>query len=427
MREEIRVATLTLEIIEKRGFSFNRAFKIACNKAKIKNPYIKLRSYEVAYKSLTKVYLSDYYLKLRGFRKLHLRRKCAFRVAFSLVFINGLPVRSLSRYTGGLLPRKLLNILGDVDYNYIDQMLERLNYVDRLSIKYSHPKWLVSILASLFDHKELEALLKANDTPTKWIRVNTLKISAERGYRKLESQGLVVEPDRDFPNLYKVIKSKRPLDEIKGVKEGYFIIQDKASVAAVYELDPSPGDIILDATAAPGLKTQLIAELTEDQATLIATDISEPRLRETKKLLNLYNVKNVDIVLSDSTKIKCSQVDKVLIDPPCSNSGAIRRDPALRISLRDISRLNKYVSIQESLIKNISSINVNDYIVYSTCSLLPNECEAVIDKLVDESILLKCNVRAIRGYKGFFSSNYTVRYFPHIHDTIGFFISKFLG
>jgi len=427
MREEIRIATLTLEAIEKRGFSFNKAFKRACSKAKIRNPYIKLKAYEIAYKTLTKVYLSDYYLKVKKTDSIHLRRKCAFRVAFSLILDGVLSAKSLRRYTGGLLSRKLLNILEDLTEDFLESMLEELEPIKRLSIKYSHPKWLVSTLLSYMDYRNVESLLKANSIPTRWIRINTLKINSERGYRKLESQGVLVEPDRDFPNLYKIIESKKPLDEIKGVKDGYFIIQDKASVATVYELSPSKGDIILDATTAPGLKAQLISELTEDRVILIAVDVSETRLRQAKQLLSLYNVKNVDLVLSDSTKIKVRAIDKVLIDPPCSNSGAIRKDPALRITLRDTSNLKRYLDTQKSLIKNLMHINIRDYIVYSTCSILPEECESIIDKLVEERLLLKCHAGTVRGYRGFFSSNYTVRYFPHIHDTIGFFICKFRG
>jgi len=427
MREEIRVATLTLEVVEKRGFSFNKAFRVACTKTNTRNPYIKLKAYEIAYKSLTKVYLSDYYLKLMGFKNLHTRRKCAFRVAFSLVLEGDLSVGLLGSYTGGLLPRKLLNALKGVTREYLDSMLEKLDYLNRLSVKYSHPKWLVKTLSLFMSYKDLEALLRANATQTKWIRVNTLKVSDERGRRKLESQGFVVEPDRDFPNLYRVIKAKKPLDEVKGIKEGLFIIQDKASVATVYELGPRPNEVILDATTAPGLKAQLIAELTEDRVTLIAVDISERRLREAKRLLKLYNVKNIDIILSDSTMIKARSIDKVLIDPPCSNSGAIRRDPALRVTLRDTSKLRDYTGAQKSLVKNSLLNKVTSYIVYSTCSLLPDECEAIIDELVKESSLLKCRVGTVRGYRGFRSSKYAIRYFPHIHDTIGFFISKFTG
>ena len=425
MREEVRAATLTLEFIEKRRLSFSKAFRAACSRLGLREPGVRARAYELAYRALAVVYLSDYYFNSRGVRGLHLRRRCASRVAFRLVLDGAVAPSVLSSYTGGLLPRRVIDALRSLSPDALNEELGGLSLAKRLSLKYSHPEWLVEELLRLMEPREVEALLKANATPTRWIRVNTMKMDPDKGARKLEAQGLRLEPDRDFPNLFKVVEAKRPLDEVRGVREGYFIVQDKASVAVVHELDPSPGDVILDATAAPGLKAQLAAELSEGKAFIVAVDISPRRLGEMRALLKAYGAVEVEPVLADSAMAKYRRVDKVLIDPPCSNSGAIRRDPALRLVLRDREAIRGYSRLQLRLVRAVSSLDVADYVVFSTCSLLPEEGEALINGAVPEELVTPCRVRASTGYRGFRCSNLVARYFPHVHDTIGFFISRF--
>ncbi len=142
-----------------------------------------------------------------------------------------------------------------------------------------------------------------------------------------------------------------------------------------------------------------------------------------------FNVENVEIIHTDSTKIKLRCADKILIDAPCTNTGNIAKDPALRIILRNEEniKLDKYVEVQKKLIENCLNLRVNDYIVYSTCSIIPDEGEVIFDELLkkNEIVMLPTGKYGNPGFRGFICSSKVTRFLPHLNRTIGFFVAKF--
>lgn len=429
MRLIFRNAALTIEIIERRKLSFNKAFREALNKVTKLTSEEKQQSYEIARKSILKSYLADYLLEKHGYSKIPLRRKCAFRVAFYLHYYKNIPLSNLERFIGGLLPKRIFSLLKKYDIIDIENEINKFNSERKLSIKYSFPEWIIRRISKFFNEKELESLIKSCEKYERWIRINTHKIDIDKGLRRLEEQNIHVVPDKDFPNLFKLVHAKKPLDEIKGFKEGYFISQDKASVATVYALEPHENEIILDATAAPGLKTELISELMNNKGKIIAIDIVPQRMYEMKKLMEKYGVKNVDFIIADSCKIKFSSIDKVLIDPSCTNTGSIAKDPAIRLILKKANKreIENYISLQREILSNLLKQNIKSYVVFSTCSILPEEGEVIIDNLLNSNKVELCPLRlGTKGYKGFKCSNYVMRYFMHLHHTIGFFIARIM-
>ena len=149
-----------------------------------------------------------------------------------------------------------------------------------------------------------------------------------------------------------------------------------------------------------------------------------------KKLLKLYGVdlSKVDLIKMDSRKIpfrKLIRVTKVLIDAPCSSSGVMLRDPAIRIQLKDSDSIGSYIIVQKGLVQEAVKHFRGKEIVYATCSLFPQEGEEIIDAVFSEVKLYPLKVPGNPGYRGFKCSNYVKRLFPHVHDTNGFFITKF--
>jgi len=413
---DFRVATLTIENIYRKRLSFDKSFLEACRKAGVRGTP---SAYSLAWRSLLSCYLAEKVMKDNKLENIPLRRKSAFIVAFRLIVVEK---KNYSPFIfGGLIPGKFHRILSKLKNVKIDDIIDEDNKVKKLSLLYSHPLWFVEKMVKCLGDRETEKLLKSNEYYFTWLRVNTLKTSVENAMRKLEKEGVRVTLDKDYPILLKVLESKKTIENISLVKRGLVIPQDKASVAVVYALAPSKGETIIDACAAPGVKTSLIAQLMENKGRIIALDISSSRLAQMKSLLKKLGAKNIDILQVDSTKAHFKiKADKALIDAPCSNSGAVRKDPALRITLRKID-LDKFSRVQFSLVANI--VNYANEVVYATCSLAPEEGEEIINKFKDNLIDLKY-LKASSGYGKYAFCKYVRRFFPHLHQSIGFFIAK---
>lgn len=425
MRTAFRIATLTIELIERRKYSFDRAFNLAVKKVE----RIELSTaYRLAWKTLTKYMLADYILKRTIGNNIPLRRKCAFRVGFFLTYYEHMDLEILKRVSGGLLPNRLIGILRRIRKENESNLLPEGPEYFTLAVKYSHPLWLVHKLKQMYRDK-LEDILKANERRIVWLRVNRFKADEERVERLLVNDGVAFTRDKDVPGLYRIDDSRVVPSDLEVVKRDLVIVQDKASVMVVHALRPERDELILDACAAPGMKTQLILEMLEGSGRVLALDISKMRMINMKHIVRRFcnDTINLDILITDSSMVNLTRkLDKVLIDAPCTNSGAISSDPALRIILRDITRteIKRLRDIQVRILLNCLRY-AGKYAIYSTCSILPEECEEVVryaKRLGYEIGSVKLNV-GLRGFGIDDIAKKSIRLLP-IHGTLGFFISR---
>lgn len=269
------------------------------------------------------------------------------------------------------------------------------------------PDWMEKKLSGLYDIGELKRSLMRKTT---WFWVNTLKTDEDKVIKSLENKGIVLERDKDYHFLYKVINGN--LSKTKEFREYKVIIQDKASVSVVATLSPKKGESIYDMTSAPGVKATLIMVLTENGAKLTLSEVEYKRLiREDNFMKNVgVNLDRVNIIHGDATHLNFSKkFDKVLLDAPCSSSGMISNEPTvlLRLTERKVSEFSK---LQMELLGK--ALSLSSTVVYATCSIFPEEGEEVVKKVSH-------NV----GHKVVFSK----RFIPYIHDTEGFFVSKLEG
>ena len=292
----------------------------------------------------------------------------------------------------------------------------------------SYPKWLFDKVINVMPVDEAIAMLNAMNRRVMWVRINTLRIDVDKALHELERNGIVYEVEKSIPFLIRVIRSKTPIRRIDLFKNGSIIVQDKASVLTVIALRPEPNMLIYDFAAAPGIKTSLIMQLTENRARVIAIDMSRKRLEAMKLLLQVYgvDVNRVDLVLGDSRTISLSRCsDAALVDAPCSSSGAVSKDPAVKIILRD-SRIPKRMSeIQKRMLMN--ALRYSDRVTYATCSILPDEGEEVIEdvlKMGVEHKLMDAPIPVSRGYKAYSIWSKVRRTLPHIDNSEGFFIAN---
>lgn len=353
------------------------------------------------------------------------------RVATLELKISQSPV-DVERKVYGLLLRRAgkaeaaeaRRILKRVKAFSLEEALKRRSKLEKLSILYSHPSFFIKRIMGLLGEGEALELMKANlSSKVIWFRVNRLKMNVEDALATFERDGVRVEGDKDFPALFRLVDAEIPLPLTPYFDDRRIIVQDKASVAAVYALDPRPGERVLDACAAPGMKTALIAELMEGEGELTAVDISAERARRMERILDLSGASNVKIMVADSRTLT-GEYDKVLVDAPCTSSGTFASTPEAKWKL-DEKQIGSYTSIQKALLENaLKLVREGGVVVYSVCSIFPEEGEEVVDSVLGRAELIELSIPGEKGYEGFECSSMVKRFFPHKHQTNGFFIAK---
>ncbi len=290
----------------------------------------------------------------------------------------------------------------------------------RLSV----PRWLYDRLYALLGDEAVR-LFEAMSVRVWWLRVNMLKSSIEGVVRGLESEGVIVEVSRDYPYMLKILKTPKPVRLLRVVREFKAIPHDIASAAVVEALRPERGDSVLDACAAPGIKTSLIAMLAEGRVRIKAIDISGRRITVMRKLMRKLGVPDeaVEYMVADSRKVELREhYDKALVDAPCSNTGAMAKDPALRVTITP-GKVEYYSRLQKGILENI--LKYASRVTYTTCSILPEEGEEVVETVADKVKLEKPQIKMCgEPYKGYSVSQSTCRLYPHIHESEGFYIAN---
>src|ERR1035438_780677 len=225
---------------------------------------------------------------------------------------------------------------------------------------YSHPEWLVARWQTRWGADPTARLMEWNNTPPKaFARVNTLK--ADPGKLLVQWREENVEyhfTRRDWlkENAVFELKSHPPLSGLPSFQQGLFYVQDPSTLLAVRELDPQPGESVLDLCAAPGGKLTAIAQLMRNEGRLVAHDTTPERLKLIDQNCVRLGVTCVQAVLPPMLNSQPATLfDRILIDAPCSNTGVMRRriDLRWRIRLGEISRLR---SAQLELLRQAASL-----------------------------------------------------------------------
>ncbi len=309
----------------------------------------------------------------------------------------------------------------------LDDVIESMPITNRLSLKYSHPTFLVKTLLDNLPLDDTVQLLKTNNQKrTYYVRPNRLYDNSESVLESLES--VQFERDSDVPEIFRVVGDVDSIVGSKLFKDGLVLIQDKASVITVNALDPQPGQKIWDACAAPGMKTQLIAEKLLGQGQIIATDVYEDRVKTGAELSKHLNASNIEWLQADATEPVVHDADKILIDAPCTSTGILQAYPSFKWRLNK-NTLLALMTIQNKILDAVLSKYTNKpetEIVFSTCSILPHEGESQIDSAMSRHNieLLQPPEFGVPGYSGFNCSQKVRRLFPHKHNCSGFFIAR---
>lgn len=257
------------------------------------------------------------------------------------------------------------------------------------ALGYSHPDWLCALWTSRWGTESVRALLEWDNTPPPtYARRNTLKADVAALTAEWSKEELRYTPLRwDWIEVGHVFRldAHPSLASLPSLQQGMFYVQDPSTLLAARVLDPQPGESVLDLCAAPGGKTTFMAELMQNRGRIVAQDNQPDRLKLVKENCDRLGVTCVEVAASPSASSPQpppAQFDRVLVDAPCSNTGVLRRRIDLRWRIRpeEIERLR---SVQLELLRQAAlHTKPGGVLVYSTCSLEPEENRGVVDEFL---------------------------------------------
>jgi 16S rRNA (cytosine967-C5)-methyltransferase len=302
--------------------------------------------------------------------------------------------------------------------------------LSKISEYWSHPQWLVQQWRDALGAGEIEALLQANNAEAALVlRANRLRTSREDLLDLLCREGTEAAPTRWSPQGI-AIRSICPVDQLPGFHEGLFQVQGEASQLVSYLLTPGPGERVLDACAAPGGKTTHLAELMQDRGEIIATDISQPGLRKIEENARRLGLNSIRTVFADASKATYASAsppyDRILVDAPCSGLGTLRSHPEIKWNRNpaDIQRLSGLQ--QRILARSAAQLKPGGVLVYSTCTLIRDENQDVVQKFLQNCskfVLEDAADHLPNAAKSLVKNGYFTAW-PHRHGTDGFFAAR---
>jgi tRNA (cytosine40_48-C5)-methyltransferase len=283
-------------------------------------------------------------------------------------------------------------------------------------------------------YEELGHKFNPNElTVKKAIRFNTLKIEESELKKRLLKKGVKLTKVPYLTNGY-FYESDFSLGSTPEYLQGYYYLQESASQLPVEILDPKEGELILDMAASPGSKTTQMAQRMKNKGVIIALDNDKRRLESLQNNLERLSVTNTILLKKDSRFADDlnMQFDKILLDAPCSGNFCIEKDYFSKRSINDLFQKSK---VQKELLKTgIKCLKNGGVLVYSTCSLEPEEDEMVIDSVLAEHPEMKLeeiNVDVgdegntiVFGKQLDSTLSKTRKCWPHKTGTEGFFIAK---
>lgn len=295
--------------------------------------------------------------------------------------------------------------------------------------------YLLGKIKQLFPKKELQAYLESNERqrPTV-LRVNTLLKRRKDLVHFLTNRKVETGTLEWTGTALVAFKADVPLGATPEYLAGFYTIQGASSMLPVLNLDVQEGQTVVDLCAAPGGKSTHIAALMNNTGVLYCNDVCKERTASLRSNVSRMAVTNAIVTNLDAKDFYVGKVDRVLLDAPCSGTGVVSKDPAIKTN-KSKEEIKKIVKTQKRLILHaFDMLKVGGVMVYSTCSILVDENENVVDHLLSQ----RKNARVAEldvavgkdGFANFRSENFngslckSKRTYPHVHNMDGFFYCK---
>ena len=395
------IALKVLHSIDEKGAYSNLALdeEINKNREKLNEKDIGLIS-EIVYGTTTWKLTLDEIIK--KYSKIRLKKisswiKNILRMGiYQIIFLDKIPKSAavnesvnLAKRYGHKTSSNFVNaILRKIEKRDYEEFFEIENDIERISLTTSMPKWIVEKLLQQENMEKVEEICKASNLKAKTsIRVNTLKINRNELIKQLEEETINTKVEKGILKDFIYINKIKNIENLKSFKAGLFTVQDEVAGLPSLILEPKENEKILDACSAPGGKTTYVAELMKNKGYIEAWDIHEHRTKLVEENAKRLGINIIHTKVEDATKMKeeNKQFDKILLDVPCLGLGVIKRKPDIKWKKteKDLEEIKK---IQIEILETCCNyLKKGGTLVYSTCSILREENEDIVNKFLEKN------------------------------------------
>lgn len=306
--------------------------------------------------------------------------------------------------------------------------------IERLSIETSHPKWLVRRWVNHYGYELTREMCEANLTRKPLsVRIQSLRMTREEAIKYLKQEGYEVKVS-PFSEQGMIIEKGNILQS-RLFKDGLLTIQDQSSMLVAEMLDVKPGMTVLDTCSAPGGKATHIAEKMQDQGMVYAHDIHKKKINLIQEKANTLKLSIIRATQADARQLADLYADesfeRILVDAPCSGLGVVRGKPDIKYHKEeeDIKRLAK---IQMDILTSVAPLlKVNGLLIYSTCTVDPEENEGVVRKFLEKHPNYTVDPNFFESLPKICQNSpgitpFGLQLFPHLYDTDGFFLTRLI-
>ncbi len=357
---------------------------------------------------------------------------------FQILFLDRIPKSAavnesvnLAKKYGHAGTAGLVNaVLRNSHREQILQAIDSLGEVspEDLSVKYSHPQWMVQLFIDDWGlEKAVQVLRSNNEIPPLTARVNTLRISRERLLERLAEEGVRATPSLLLPEAIE-FAAEGSVWKLEAYREGLLYLQDISSMLAAYSLEVEPGQTVLDACAGPGGKATHLAALMQDSGTVYALDIHDHRLSLIEKNAKRLGIHIIETRKQDATTALAAdytRMDRILTDVPCSGLGVIRRRIDLKWRLRP-EQIEQLAELQSAILERAADCLRSDgLLVYSTCTISRRENEEVVTRFLERHGKdFRLDPRAPKPLEKYLYGDGFFQMLPGDENLDGFFIAR---
>ena len=353
---------------------------------------------------------------------------------YQVTYLDRIPEYAAVNETVDLAPRRSRGFVNAVMRSYLRKKksweLSQLfpsdesDPVGYLSVYYSFPKDVCERFLSIYGLERTKRIFEVFNKPPKLtLRINTLKISREDYARLLDEKEIKYTLSDRLENA--ILLENISFAALPGFDEGYFFVQDEASQVCVEAIDAKPDMLMIDACSCPGSKSFGSAIKMENKGKILSYDLHESKLKLIDKSAKRLGIDIITSSVRDGRMLNedlVGQADRVLCDVPCSGLGVIAKKPEIRYkSLADFARLPE---IQLAIVENCAKyVKKGGILVYSTCTVLPEENEENVAKILanhPEFAPVDFSVGDVKSENGMLTLS------PDLHATDGFFVAKFI-
>jgi 16S rRNA (cytosine967-C5)-methyltransferase len=376
-------------------------------------------------------YIISCYVDKDKYKNTDIKIKSVLYLAFfQLLFCKGIPEHAAVNETveiarvnfndqiAGFVNAVLREYLRKPDFQYPTDTAERI------SVEHSFPLEIIKKLLLHWDAEHVEYLcMFYNEPPKLYLRVNSLETNKQKVMGYFQKKGIELKESAASQNMLISEDASIILNDV-AFHEGYYTIQDISAAMVIELLDPQHDESILDLFAGRGTKTSYIAELMHNTGEIIAVDKIPHKVKEMKQTLTRVQATNVNMVVEDAFRFGpiAPLYDRVIIDVPCSGWGVFQKKAELRWQERqDIPEL---LRIQEkALLQANLFVKPGGYLVYSTCTINPDENEEQVYKFLKQHPQYEL-IPAERCLPAEYTENGFLKTIPHKHNMDGAFAAK---